>query len=77
MSKPIAAIAANDAPVIKVAEGPYTLHSKPAIMLAREVGIKCSGPYPADTLFKRAADGEFDGVEGGGAGGIEGVAGAT
>ena len=35
---------------------------KPAISLAQEVGIKCSGPYPADTLFKRAADGEFDGV---------------
>ena len=34
----------------------------PAIMLAQEVGIKCSGPYPADTLFMRATDGEFDGV---------------
>jgi len=34
----------------------------PAIMLAREVGINCSGPYPADTLFLRASRGEFDGV---------------
>jgi len=35
---------------------------KPAIMMAREVGINCSGPYPADTLFLQAADGRFDGV---------------
>ena len=34
----------------------------PAILLAQEVGINCSGPYPADTLFKRAVEGEFDGV---------------
>ena len=34
----------------------------PAILLAQEVGINCSGPYPADTLFTRAAAGEFDGV---------------
>ena len=34
----------------------------PAINLAREVGIKCSGPYPADTLFLKASRGEFDGV---------------
>jgi len=34
----------------------------PAILMAQEVGINCSGPYPADTLFVRAADGEFDGV---------------
>ena len=34
----------------------------PAILLAQEVGINCSGPYPADTLFLRAAQGEFDGV---------------
>ena len=34
----------------------------PAIMLAREAGIRCEGPYPADTLFWRAARGEFDGV---------------
>ena len=35
---------------------------EPAIMLAHEVGIDCRGPFPADTLFKRAVDGEFDGV---------------
>ena len=34
----------------------------PAILLAQEVGINCSGPYPADTLFLRAVGGEFDGV---------------
>ncbi len=34
----------------------------PAILMAQEVGINCSGPYPADTLFLRAAGGEFDGV---------------
>ena len=34
----------------------------PAILLAQEQGINCSGPYPADTLFLRAAGGEFDGV---------------
>ena len=35
---------------------------KPTILMAQEVGINCSGPYPADTLFLRAANGEFDGV---------------
>ena len=35
---------------------------KPAILCAQEVGINCHGPYPADTLFLRAAKGEFDGV---------------
>lgn len=34
----------------------------PAILLAQEQGINCSGPYPADSLFVRAAKGEFDGV---------------
>jgi 4-hydroxythreonine-4-phosphate dehydrogenase len=34
----------------------------PAITLARSHGINCTGPYPADTLFWRAANGEFDGV---------------
>ncbi len=34
----------------------------PAIMLAQEQGIECRGPFPADTLFPRAAAGEFDGV---------------
>lgn len=34
----------------------------PAILLAQEQGINCDGPYPADSLFMRAAKGEFDGV---------------
>ena len=34
----------------------------PAISLAREVGINCTGPVSADTLFLRASQGEFDGV---------------
>jgi 4-hydroxythreonine-4-phosphate dehydrogenase len=35
---------------------------RPAIMMANEVGIKCSGPYPADSMFIMAIDGKFDGV---------------
>jgi len=35
---------------------------KPAMMLAHEQGIECRGPFPADSLFPRAAAGEFDGV---------------
>lgn len=34
----------------------------PAILLAQEAGIQCSGPIPADTMFLRAVRGEFDGV---------------
>ncbi|MBN1975228.1 MAG: 4-hydroxythreonine-4-phosphate dehydrogenase PdxA [Sedimentisphaerales bacterium] len=34
----------------------------PAILLAQEQGINCTGPIPADTLFLRASQGEFDGV---------------
>ena len=34
----------------------------PAILLAQEQGINCVGPIPADSLFVRAAHGEFDGV---------------
>jgi 4-hydroxythreonine-4-phosphate dehydrogenase len=34
----------------------------PAILLAQEQGIDCSGPFAADTLFLRAAQGEFDAV---------------
>lgn len=34
----------------------------PAIAEARKLGVNLSGPHPADTLFKRAVDGEFDGV---------------
>lgn len=35
---------------------------EPAILLAQEVGIDCRGPFPADTLFNRAIEGEFDAV---------------
>jgi 4-hydroxythreonine-4-phosphate dehydrogenase len=34
----------------------------PAILLAQEQGINCQGPFSADTLFLRAARGEFDAV---------------
>jgi 4-hydroxythreonine-4-phosphate dehydrogenase len=34
----------------------------PAILLAQEQGINCLGPFPADTLFLRAVQGEFDAV---------------
>jgi len=34
----------------------------PAILMAQEQGIDCFGPIPADTLFLRAVQGEFDGV---------------
>lgn len=34
----------------------------PAVVRARRDGIALDGPHPADTLFKRAVDGEFDGV---------------
>ena len=34
----------------------------PAILLAQEVGINCCGPYPADSLFVKAAQGAYDGV---------------
>jgi 4-hydroxythreonine-4-phosphate dehydrogenase len=33
---------------------------RPAVAEARARGIDVSGPYPADTLFVRAARGEFD-----------------
>ncbi|MCK6457622.1 MAG: 4-hydroxythreonine-4-phosphate dehydrogenase PdxA [Phycisphaerae bacterium] len=35
---------------------------EPAINMAREAGCLVEGPLPADTLFRRAAQGEFDGV---------------
>ena len=34
----------------------------PAIALARQHDINCLGPFPADTLFLRATNGQFDGV---------------
>lgn len=35
---------------------------EPAIVMAREQGIDASGPFPSDTLFRRAVAGEFDAV---------------
>jgi hypothetical protein len=35
---------------------------EPAVNAAAKIGIDCAGPLPADTLLKRAAAGEFDGV---------------
>ena len=35
---------------------------EPAVEMARAQQINVSGPFPADTLFLRAAQGEFDGV---------------
>ncbi|MFC1675864.1 4-hydroxythreonine-4-phosphate dehydrogenase PdxA [Planctomycetota bacterium] len=35
---------------------------KPALKLARQHNINCTGPFPADTLFLRAVHGEFDAV---------------
>jgi 4-hydroxythreonine-4-phosphate dehydrogenase len=34
----------------------------PAILMAQEQGIDCHGPIPADTLFLRAVQGEFNAV---------------
>ncbi len=34
----------------------------PAINMAREQGIDCTGPYPPDTIFLAARDGKFDAV---------------
>lgn len=34
----------------------------PAITMARETGINVEGPFPADTIFRRAVAGEFDAV---------------
>ena len=33
---------------------------EPAILMARQAGIDARGPFPADTLFVRAARGDFD-----------------
>ncbi len=35
---------------------------EPAIRMARDLGINCTGPYPADSIFLRALKGEFDAV---------------
>lgn len=34
----------------------------PAVTLAQQQGIDCYGPFPADSLFLRAVQGDFDGV---------------
>ncbi|MFH1614107.1 MAG: 4-hydroxythreonine-4-phosphate dehydrogenase PdxA [Planctomycetota bacterium] len=34
----------------------------PAVRMAQDTGIDCSGPFPADTIFTRACKGEFEGV---------------
>jgi 4-phospho-D-threonate 3-dehydrogenase / 4-phospho-D-erythronate 3-dehydrogenase len=34
----------------------------PAIFMAKEQGINASGPYPPDTVFLKARDGQFDAV---------------
>lgn len=36
----------------------------PAVALSRKAGVEASGPYAADSLFHRAASGEFDAVLG-------------
>ena len=35
---------------------------EPAVKEARSIGIAADGPYPADTVFYRGANGEFDAV---------------
>ena len=35
---------------------------RPAIVMAQDTGIQAEGPFPADTLFQRAAAGQFDAV---------------
>ena len=35
---------------------------KPAILMANEAGVNCSGPFPPDTIFNMALDGRFDAV---------------
>ncbi len=32
----------------------------PAVRACQREGINCSGPYPADTVFRRMSEGEFD-----------------
>jgi 4-hydroxythreonine-4-phosphate dehydrogenase len=34
----------------------------PAVAMARKAGLTVSGPWPSDTMFLRAFEGEFDGV---------------
>ncbi|GAA2025250.1 4-hydroxythreonine-4-phosphate dehydrogenase PdxA [Pseudokineococcus marinus] len=37
-------------------------HIAPAVALLRSEGVDAQGPFPCDTLFIRAREGEFDGV---------------
>lgn len=37
-------------------------HIAPGVAAARDEGMDAQGPFPADTLFLRARDGQFDGV---------------
>ncbi|MFF0991526.1 4-hydroxythreonine-4-phosphate dehydrogenase PdxA [Kocuria nitroreducens] len=37
-------------------------HIAPGVALAQQEGIDASGPYPCDTIFIKARDGEYDGV---------------
>lgn len=37
-----------------------SLYIEPAIQLANDEGIQASGPWPGDTIFMRAKQGEFD-----------------
>ena len=39
-----------------------TLVLEPAVVAARAAGVDLAGPYPADSVFRRATLGEFDGV---------------
>lgn len=34
----------------------------PAMLMARDQGVDCRGPFPADTVFLKARDGHFDAV---------------
>ncbi len=34
----------------------------PAILMAQEAGINVTGPFPADTIFRRAVEGNYDAV---------------
>ncbi|WP_309080679.1 4-hydroxythreonine-4-phosphate dehydrogenase PdxA [Zhihengliuella sp.] len=37
-------------------------HIAPGVQLAQQEGIDASGPFPCDTIFIKARDGEYDGV---------------
>lgn len=35
---------------------------RPAILMASETGVNCTGPFPPDSVFSMALEGRFDGV---------------